>query len=269
MGDSTRPIVFAPGIVSTDGGEYGPAFSPDGKTLYFTKRTNWEGYEVIVLSRWKNEEWSMPVAAPFSGTYYDKEPFVSPNGRELFFASTRPEEPGGDEDAFDLWVVQLEEGSWGVPRNLGPNVNSDKYDNYPSVAANGNLYFASTREGGLGRNDLYVSRYVNGEYLPAENLRSLNTPASDADPYIAPSESYMIFSSTREGSLGAGDLYVSFNENGQWTNPQNLGPVVNTSSYEYTPLVSPDGRYLFFSRDDDIFQLVLNISGFTRLLRKE
>ena len=87
---------------------------------------------------------------------------------------------------------------------------------------------------------------------------AISTSGNEADPYIAPDESYIIFSSVRAGGLGEGDLYISFNQKGKWTAPRSLGPTVNTSDYEYTPLVSPDKKHFFFSRGwGDIYQVEL------------
>ena len=243
------PTPFAEGVIETEADEYGPTFAPDGATLYMTRRNNRQGDEFILVSHKVADAWTTPEVPSFSGRYYDKEPFVSPDGTKLFFASTRPN-PAGDPSAdFNIWVVERTESGWSETSLLASAVSSLEYDNYPSTAANGNLYFGSDREGGLGRIDLYRSRWLDGEYQPAENLgRQINTEATEADPYIAPDESYLIFSSTREGSLGEGDLYISFNRAGSWTQPRNLGPIINSSDYEYAPLVAPDGRHFFFSR---------------------
>jgi Tol biopolymer transport system component len=252
-GEQSRvPQLFAEGVINTDADEYGPAFAPDGNTIYFTRRVNRRDSEFIVFSRLINNRWTPSQVAEFSGQYFDKEPFISPDGRRLFFASRRPAAPGAQPNAardFDIWMVERTRGGWSAPIRLGAEINTPNYENYPAVAANGNLYFASVREGGRGANDLYRARFINGRYMHAENLGdALNTSGSDADPYIAPDESYIIFSSDRTGGLGEGDLYISYNEGGRWTEPQTLGTIVNTSSYEYTPLVSRDRRYLFFSR---------------------
>src|SRR5215468_1636658 len=82
--------LFAEGVINTDADEYGPAFTPDGKTLYFTRRVNRRDSEFIYASRLENGKWSSPELAPFSGKYFDKEPFVTPDGKKIFFASLRP-----------------------------------------------------------------------------------------------------------------------------------------------------------------------------------
>ncbi|HEX9918478.1 MAG TPA: polysaccharide deacetylase family protein [Pyrinomonadaceae bacterium] len=265
-GAISAPRLFAEGIVNTSADEYGPAFTPDGRTVYFAKRSADRKMEHIYFSRFAGGRWGEQQVAPFSGKYFDKEPFITPDGTKLFFASTRPVDPSAPAGRgdFNLWVVERTTSAaaganWGDARPLGAEVNSETYDNYPAVAANGTLYFSSTRAGGQGSNDLYRARLVEGRYAPSENLSSLNTPQSDADPYIAPDESYIIISTTRAGTYGEGDLYVSFNVGGAWTTPRNLGAGVNSATYEYTPLVSPDGKYLFFSRGwGDIYQLDLS-----------
>ena len=82
-------------------------------------------------------------------------------------------------------------------------------------------------------------------------------PGGNIDPFIAPDQSWLIFASERPGGYGAADLYVSFRRpDGTWGEPKNLGPSVNTAGSEYTPMLSPDGRYLFFTRGrfgDDIY----------------
>ena len=92
-----------------------------------------------------------------------------------------------------------------------------------------------------------------------ENLgRRINTESREYDPFIAPDESYLIFASERPGGLGAADLYISFREaGGAWGDPKNMGTAVNSSAADYTPMLSPDGKYLFFTSSrqaqDDIY----------------
>lgn len=264
---SKQAAMFAEGVINTDADEYGPAFTPDGKVLYFTKRVNRRDSEFILFSRLENGKWTAPQVAPFSGKHFDKEPFISPDGSKLFFASRRPVAGATPNTNFDLWVVEKTAAGWGEPRHLGNEVNSAGYDNYPAVTADGTLYFGSVRDGGKGRGDLYRSRLVGGKYAKAESLGDqINTAENEADPYIAPDESYMIFSSDRSGGAGEGDLYISFNRKGAWTAPKSLGPQVNTSDYEYTPLVSPDRKHLFFSRGwGEIHQIEMSAIDLKRL----
>lgn len=232
------------------GDVYGPTLTADARTMYFTRRTDRQGHENIVVSRFDGKLWTSPVMARFSGSGLDKEPYLSPNDSMLFFASRReyPSKlPAQGEEAYDLFVVVRHGTDWGAPQPLS-GANSAAYDNYPAAAANGTVYFASHRPGGKGGNDLWRSYRISGAWQAAENLVELNSSATDADPYIAPDESFIIFSSSRPGGAGEGDLYVSFQRSGHWTVPVSLGPAVNTSTYEYTPWVTADGAWLYFSR---------------------
>jgi hypothetical protein len=101
--------------------------------------------------------------------------------------------------------------------------------------------------------NIYRARYENGNYNFVEKLPEVvnrhNSQQNGAwDPYIAPDESYIIFTSIRSGGYGQEDQYISYNRNGIWTNPKNVGPKINTNAIEYGSYISPDNKYYFFSR---------------------
>jgi Tol biopolymer transport system component len=241
-----RPELFAPGVINTDGDEYGPTISPDGREFYFSRRTDRRGRERLMVARITAAGVQAPSQLLAEDQWGEKEPYPSLDGRRLFFASRRPPAGGTQASNYDIWVLERSGTAWGAPRHLGAPPNSSTYDNYPAVARNGNLYFSSHRVSGA--NDLFVSRFSNGRYQEPEAISAVNTAATDADPYIAPDESYMIFSSDRPGTRGEGDLYISFRQRGGWSEPRTLGDLINTTEYEYTPFISPDGKALFFSR---------------------
>jgi hypothetical protein len=111
---------------------------------------------------------------------------------------------------------------------------------------------AAIRSDSRNRGDVYRVPLINGVYGAPENLGAVNSPDHhDTTPYIAPDQSYMIFSSwgRPDGNGPSGDLYVSFRRNGQWSKPKNIGPLVNTMRTEYCPVVSHDGRYLYFTSE--------------------
>lgn len=244
----TKPQMFAPGVVSTSDDELNAAFSPDGKSLYFSKRAVRQG--VIVVSHLENGKWSSPEVAVFSGQYSDFDPYFSADGTKLFFCSNRPLAGKLPKQDFDIWVVEQTKGDWNAPRNLGAPVNSETDEFYPAIAADGTLYFSAIRQGGKGRFDIYRSRLAGGKYSEPENLGELNSPSSEVDCYIAPDESYLIFASYgRPEGIGDGDLYVSFNQNGVWTKAVNLGVGINSPAREYAPIGSPDAKHLFFTSE--------------------
>jgi len=242
-----RPELFARGRINTDADEYGPTVSPDGRELYFVRRTDRQGRERLMVAALSAAGAEAPRPLVAEDEWGDKDPYPSLDGRRLFFASRRPLTAGGAIKDYDLWVLDRVGTRWSTPRHLGTPPNSATYDNYPAVARNGNLYFASHRL--TQRNDLFVSPWMNGAYLEPEPLSAVNTAQTDADPYVAPDESYLIFSSDRPHGKGEGDLYITFNRGGRWSPPRSLGDQINTATYEYTPFITPDGKAFFFSRD--------------------
>jgi Tol biopolymer transport system component len=117
------------------------------------------------------------------------------------------------------------------------------------VTDKGTLYFGSEREGGKGRADIWRSELKNGRYRDSENLgETINSPAGEVEPYIAPDERLMIVAAAgRPDSLGAFDLYVSYKRNGAWTRLENLGDGINSRGWDFSPKISPDGKYFFFT----------------------
>lgn len=251
----TTPEIFAPGIVSTPQGEFNAAFSPDGKEFYFSVNEP-SGRETMKFMMRQNNQWTPPRPAPFVSRQNDCDPFFSPDGRRLYFISTRPKKNRTDSRDWDIWYVERTVADWSEPINIGPPVNSDVDEYYVSLTKDGTIYFASNRAGGLGSFDIYRSRFVDGQYAKPENLgAAINTKYLEHDPFIAPDESYILFTSVdRPGGFGRGDLYISSRRNdGTWSEAKNLGKDFNTSGYDFCPIVSPDGKYFFFTKRGDIY----------------
>jgi hypothetical protein len=249
---STELIKFLPGVVSTDSFEFNSLFGPDGKTFYFAKDEIHDIYEIS----YDGSEWSAPVSTSFSEKEFKEcDPAFSPDGKKLFYISTKKKAPSDSIDDFDIWYVERDGDAWSQPRNLEA-VNSDSSEFYVSISDNGNLYFASNRAGGFGSHDIYVSKFVNGAYTKPENLgEAVNGSHRDHDAFITRDEGVLIFTSSgREGGLGKGDLYYSVKskKDGNWSRAKNLGTLFNTSDYDYCPYITPDGKYFFLSDNKDI-----------------
>ncbi len=244
----SEPTVFADGIVSTGDFDSHPVFTPDGKTLYFLRSTPTFSLWTIVFIRFEKGGWTTPQVAPFSGQYSDADPFITPDGSRFYFISNRPV-PGKFKPDLDIWLMEKTGAGWGEPKNVGAPVNSPGNEWYPTVAANGTIYFGSDREGGKGRTDIYRCRLVGGKYTEAENLGDpINTAFNEFEALIAPDESSLILmAGGRPEARGGFDLYLSYNRNGAWTKPTNLGDKINSSGNEYSPMISPDRKYFFWT----------------------
>ncbi len=250
----SQPALFAPGIINTTDDEFGGTFTPDGQTCYFSKSVLRFYLDVICVSHFKDGKWQTPEVAPFSGIYRDFDPVLSPDGNKMLFTSSRPV-TGSDETDYNIWMVEKKGDGWGEPIPLDSVINSRYDEHFASMAANGNIYFSSNRPGALGGpgdGDIYRSRLVNGKYMPAEHLDSVSSTAYELDCIIAPDESFILTGCYgRRGGYGNYDIYYSKNINGVWSVSKNLGPKVNSRFRDYSPRLSPDGKYLFFTSEKD------------------
>lgn len=249
------PKLFAPGIISTELDELNACFTPDGKTLFYCLNAIGNKYAVIMMTEFKNGKWTIPQIAPFStGLDSDYDPFISPDGERLFFISNRLYKEGNyARKNFDIYYVDKINGIWnGKIKNMGSVINDARDQYYPSVSKNGNLYYSTIKDSSF---DIYCSKYENGNYTTPQKLAgSLNTGTHEIDNCISPDEDFIIFSGYgRKDSKGSGDLYISFNINGSWSEAINLGETINTNSKEYCPILSPDGSYLFYTSTSGIF----------------
>ena len=251
---ANHPGIFGEGVISTRDDEFGGTFTPDGKTCFFSKSVLKFYLDVICFSQYKYGKWQQPQVAPFSGIYRDFDPVLSPDGTKMIFTSSRPV-TGIAEMEYNIWMVKKTATGWGEPIPLDSTINSKYNEHFASIAANGNIYFSSDRPGAIGGEgdaDIYRSRFVGGKYMPAEHLDSVSSAAYELDCLIAPDESFILTGCyNRRGGYGNYDIYYSLNKNGAWTGSKNLGPKVNSRFRDYSPRISPDGKYLFYTSEKD------------------
>ncbi len=241
--------LFAPGIVTTGMPTRDVAMTPDGKELYFSVFIGNYTYTAILVTKQIDGRWTEPEVAPFAADpeIMDLEPAISPDGRKFYFLSNRPREEGGEVGNQDIWVMDRSEDGWGEPANLGAPINSDAPEYFPSVTRDGTIYF--TRAAADGSNAIHRSRRVDGGYAEPERLGDEAWGRSQFNAFIAPDESYLIVCTFgREDSVGSVDYYIVFRgEDDTWSDPINLGGEINTpGGNEFSPYVSPDGKYFFF-----------------------
>jgi len=249
------PERFALGIVSGHGfnSEHSPAaFSPDGTEVYWTQAFGGP----ILFSRLEGGRWTRPMPAPFVSEYGEGEPIFSPDGERLYFLSMRPLEPGAEPGDENIWYVARERDGWSEPRAVDPVVNDFDHHWLFSISEAGTLYFSSVREGGYGSRDIYRSRSVNGVHQPPENLGPvINTDGGEHTPFIAPDESYLIFASTAHGPTeGMFHFVISYREpDGGWSTPRALDQITAPVNDPLCPLITADGKFMFFIGSGDIW----------------
>ena len=248
---------FAPGQVSSDVlFDSRLAFTPSRNTIYWavTSEPQPPGSSVvatILTAQRAPGGWSAPSIASFSGVYNDSDPFVSPYGDRMYFSSSRPGGVLADTPLNDIWITERTATGWGVPYNAGAAVNSLANELYPSADVQGNLYFASDRDGGQW--DLYRAlRRPDGSFAAAQKVPGQpNHPNRwEFNPEISPDGRTLLFATYgRPDSYGDVDIYVSRLEpTGKFGQPQNLGPCVNTAAPEFHPTVLWDRNELYFVR---------------------
>lgn len=255
--------LFAPGTISDSRWQWRITFTPDGRTAYFTTSDDFfpatRRATIMVSHLQRDGTWSTPEVAPFSGTWPDIDPFLTPDGRRLYFSSIRPID-GREKPDLDIFYVERTPRGWSEPVRLGPEVNSDLDELYPSLSADGTLYFGVGPFGPTPEADwdiYYAARRGSG-FAPRQPITEINTdlpwdpsdPTADWEfnPEISVDGKTLIFTSLRPGGYGSGDLYVSHFHRGKWSEPENLGPAVNTPEDEFHPTLSRDRRTLYFAR---------------------
>jgi hypothetical protein len=265
MPPGTTPVLFAPGIVSTDAVELNAVFAPDGREFFFSRLV--PGADTLQYPettrpvmhhmRIEGDTWSAPrplLLFPDRSKAVAVDMSISPDGEWLYFMGQHPQGHAQETPNPDIWVSRRVNGAWAPAQVLPPPINTAASDVYSSVVADGSLYFTSNRGDGAAprRSRLYrAQRRQDGRFAdPVDVGPPINGEFGAGDTFVAPDESYLILTSgNRPGGFGQGDLWVSFrgSERG-WTEPVNLGDRINTKDTEFCPMVTPDGKYLFFSR---------------------
>jgi hypothetical protein len=251
------PKLFAPEKVSLkDRYEFGSVFSRDGKEFYYAVEVAQRPH--IEYMKFENNRWSEPVKLLISDKYGYNDPFLSPDENKLFFISDQALDGQGDKKDIDIWYVQREGNGWSKPVNAGKEINSAHNEYYISFTKGGTMYYSSNKQAENVKSqkyDIYTSPFVTKAFGASTRLtNAINSEHYEADVFVSPDEEYLIYCAERPDGHGRGDLFISFKDaNGGWGKAKNMGKVVNTPGYEFCPFVTADGKYLFFSRDGDIY----------------
>ena len=265
-----NPVLFAPNFISTEESEFGSVFNAAGTTFYFA--VDVQGKSEIRYTKLVDDQWTTPRILLAHEKYGYNDPFLSNDESQLYFISKRAMDGVGQLKDVDIWYIQQEGEGWSEPIHAGPTINTTGNEYYISFTDAGTMYFSSNSKAPPAQKrtdyDIFYSKSIDGIFQNPVVLDSaINTPAYEADVFVAPDESYLIFCSTRENGFGQGDLYLSFKKtDGTWTTAINMGHAINTPYYEYCPFVTKDGKYLFYTSNQDIYWVSTSIINDLKVL---
>ncbi|MEA5006631.1 MAG: alpha/beta hydrolase [Rikenellaceae bacterium] len=248
-----EPVIFAPGIVSDELINRDIAISPDGNEIFYSASTPGFNYSAIIQVKKENGIWGKPEVASFSRDprYRYLEPAFSRDGNILFFSSNMPRNPEGEISDNDIWAVKKNGDSWGIPYNLGPPVNSDGGEYFPSLTADGTIFFTRNRKD-ESTSYIYKSTFDKSSGLFSDPIKlpaEINCGTDRYNAFVAPDESFVVIPAEGvEDYVYGSNYYITYRlEDGKWTKPVNMGPVINSKRENgWSFSMSPDGKYIFF-----------------------
>ena len=266
-----------------------PSISADQQTLIFTSRrkeniggaickTNEQYFDDIYISKWDSDknEWAKAenIGAPINTEGFDANLSISPDGQKIFIYKNIEGETGSGDIYYSTYN---KEGKWSKPKSIDASkdnqgffensvnkmsdnkfVNSSFFESSASITADGKtLYFVSERErGGLGFGDIWVSKRAAGQWQKPENIGPIiNTEFDEIGVYIHPDGKTLFFSSAGHNSIGKHDIFLSAKgDDGQWSQPINLGFPINTTKDEihFVLSASKDKAYISSTRPEGL-----------------
>lgn len=249
-----KPEPFGKGIIINHFKPHSTiVFSPDGREAFWSLMIppREKGYSsgALMHSKMTDGTWTYPVPIRFQKTGIDMDvPFFSDNGNKLFFISDAPIGTGDDSRKERIWFSERQGDSWGEPKPLDDKVNSFPMHWQFSFDKQGNLYFGQSGK-------MFYSQFIEDEFKePVDLNKFLGKEKLDGDtPFIAPDGSYLIYSGSPNETPDL-DLLIMFKKkDGTWTDPINMGDGINTPGHELCPIVTHDGKYLFYSSNWQYF----------------
>lgn len=243
-----KPKLWTPSALTTSAYEASPSFSPDGREMVFMRADRaFYNYELL-QSQCERGGWSTPHRAPFSLPLpvMDADPFISIDGRRLYFVSTRAERDGVRSD-FDIWVVErASDSTWGKLAHLPAPVNSDGSELLPRELPDGRLLFGSDRAGGLGKSDIYIAERSAGGSWRVENLGPpVNSSANEFEAEISRDLKTLIVVAD---VTGRSHLYRFVREGAKWVSTGSISAYADV--FQVGPILSPSGDRLLFAQAD-------------------
>lgn len=251
-----NPIPFKPELISSDQIIHRGVFSNDLKEYYYAvSDKEFSRFDVKVITK-QGGKWSEPSNAFFNSEFSDHGMSFSPDGKMMFFSSTRPTKVEGVASTWHIWKVENNGNRWAEPEFIDLSNLRDRLVSHPTLSPEGTLYFHSS-ELDYSSMEIYYSILENGKFQDAQklNLTTGNT-GGHCTPYVDPKGEYLLFASIGESI----DLYVCY-RNGElgWSLPQKLPEAINIRG-QGNPYVTSDGQYLFYAQEQNSSQQNWSVS---------
>jgi hypothetical protein len=194
----------------------------------------------IMVAERTRRGWSAPAPISLSDERYsDSDPWLTPDGRTLYFISDRPA-PGREANRtdYDIWRSTKTANGWSPPEHLGPQVNGRGQELGPELHG-GALYFSSARRSGRGGLDIYYAEVEGGGFGQAQLLEGpFNTAASESDFTLSSDgQAAMYWRSAGDGGV----IHIAYRQGSGWTMPAALPAAINAGKFNFTPAFTPKG----------------------------
>lgn len=239
-GEEQNKLLFTSNRSGRDTSAFNRQFNPShaNEDIYFSEKTEFD-------------MWGPAESFDAINTKYNEgSPYLTKDGKTLYFIRCMAPDGFGDCDIYKS--QKNEDGSWGEPVNMGPNINSYAWDSHPSLSmTEDTLYFASDRKGGFGNSDIYFSvKQTDGSWGKVKNIGPfINSRGSELSPYPHVKYPVLYFSSSLGVvNFGGFDIYKSFIVDGKFTEPKNVGPLVNGPGDEYYFAIDADAKQLYYAK---------------------
>jgi len=236
--------------VNTTMHEYLPSITADEESLIITRNDGRQ--EDFYVSEKIDGVWTeaFPLTSINNPQTNEGAQSISQDGKLLFYTVC---EGRNDYGSCDIYFAEVVNGRWTKAKNMGPSINGPDWDTQPSISADKkNLYYTSKRKGGEGGSDIWMStRAASGSWGKPVNLgAAINTPGNEASPFIHPDNQTLYFMSNGHPGFGKDDIFYSRrNEDGNWSEPINIGYPINTAEQEGSFIVSANGKTAYFATD--------------------
>jgi Tol biopolymer transport system component len=256
-----EPTIFAKGIISSEDNEFNLDFTPDGKTVYFTRRKEGEPQKIL-FSNFKDNSWTTPEIASFS-VARDEMPSITPDGQYLYFASTRSIPNRESKGNFDMniWVSKRENDAWSVAKPVDSIISKVQIEGEKWPSSNESslytqdrktFYYATKMRGSKGIG-IYTTELKNDTFSEPKKIEGLfdNETYWTSSPALSPDGNYLLYNAydTNIG-FGGEDIYVSKKTANGWSKAKVLPKLINSKGEEANPRFSRDGHYFFFVKSE-------------------